>query len=213
VVIWSAVVIAAVRYPATPPAYFGVADISDWRNLLHGQMFHRATMPKGVKNLGISAAQVHALYEAGARGFLHVFDTKPRPGRDPHKLVVTMGSIGVPGWAVGPDVFVVDIGGLAEPLAARSSPVPNQAAGHRKRVSATWYEARFGVQRGDPRVDAARRALRCQPLAGLIRAIDAPLTPGRFLSNLWHAPSYTFLHIARDPRVAERELCPHPGTR
>lgn len=202
VAVWSVVVIVGVRYPATQPKYFGVADISDWRSILHGRMFHHPD-----KGLGISVYRLHDEYQAGMRGYMRVFDTTPRAGRDPERLVVTMGSIGVPGWVVGRDVFVVDIGGLAEPLAARSAVIANRAAGHRKSVSARWYDARFGAARGGRRVQAARRALRCAPLSDLLGAIDRPLTPGRFLSNLWHAPSYTFIEVPRDPRRAERKFC------
>ena len=202
VVVWSAVVVVGVRYPATQPAFFGVADISDWRSLLHGQMFHHPD-----KGIGVSIYDVRDRFDHGMRGYMRVFDRTPRAGRDPKRLVVTLGSIGVPGWVIGPEVFVVDIGGLGEPLAARSAPIAARAAGHRKSVSYRWYDARFGAARGDARVVAARRALRCQPVRGLLDAIDEPMSVGRFFSNIWHAPEYTALKIPRDPRVAERKFC------
>jgi arabinofuranosyltransferase len=205
VIVWSAVVVVGVRYPAYQPSFFGVADISDWRSILHGQMFHHPD-----KGIGISIYRLRARFDDGMRGYLRVLDRNPRPGRDPKRLVLTLGSIGLPGWVIGPDVFVIDIGGLGEPLAARSAPIANRAAGHRKEVSYRWYDARFGAARGDAGVEAARRALRCQPLKGLIDAIDEPMSVGRFLSNVWHAPEYTRLEIPRNPRVAERKFC---GTR
>jgi arabinofuranosyltransferase len=208
VVVWSAVVVAGVRYPAYKPTYFGVADISDWRSILHGQMFHHPD-----KGIGISIYQLRDEYDHGMRGYFRVLDDKPRPGKNPKRLVLTLGSIGLPGWVIGPDVFVIDIGGLGEPLAARSAPIAGRAAGHRKEVSYKWYDARFGAAKGDAGVQAARRALQCQPLKGLLDGIDAPLTPGRFLSNIWHSPEYTTLRIPRDPVRAEQKLCGHPGTR
>jgi arabinofuranosyltransferase len=57
---------------------------------------------------------------------------------------------------------------------------------------------------------AAKRALGCGELKDLIEAIDEPMTPGRFLENIVRSPSLTRLHIAADPVVAERELCPAP---
>ena len=33
------------------------------------------------------------------------------------------------------------------------------------------------------------------------------LTPGQFLSNIWHSFSYTRLHIPADPIVAEQRFC------
>ena len=46
----------------------------------------------------------------------------------------------------------------------------------------------------------------CGPGKDLIDSVDAPMTPGRFLSNVLHSVSYTRLHVPTDPRVAEREL-------
>ena len=43
----------------------------------------------------------------------------------------------------GRRIWVVDIGGLAEPLAARTAPVPGRPAGHRKQIDDAWYDARF----------------------------------------------------------------------
>ncbi len=208
VLVWSVVIVAGVRYPAYEPTFFGVADISDWRSILHNQMFHHPD-----KGIGISIYTLRDRYDRGMRGYFRVLDDDPRPGRDPLRLVLTLGSIGLPGWVIGPDVFVIDIGGLAEPLAARSDPIPGRAAGHRKDVSYRWYDARFGAARGDAGVVAARHALRCQPLKGLIDAIDEPLTPARFLSNLWHAPEYTTLRIPRNPVRAEAKFCGSPARR
>lgn len=208
VVVWSAVVVVGVRYPAYQPTFFGVADISDWRSILHGQMFHHPD-----KGIGISIYRLRAEYDHGLRGYFRVLDDTPRPGRDPKRLVLTLGSIGLPGWVIGPDVFVIDIGGLAEPLAARSLPRANRAAGHRKDISHFWYDARFGAAHGGAGVVAARHALACQPLKGLLDAIDEPLTPGRFLSNLWHAPEYTVVRVPRDPQRAEQKFCGRESTR
>jgi len=121
--------------------------------------------------------------------------------------VLTLGSIGVPAYDAGTHGFVIDIGGLAEPLAARTTPVPGRQAGHRKQTDEAWYDARFGGPSDDPRVAAARHALTCAPGKDLIDSVDAPMTPGRFLSNVLHSVSYTRLHVPTDPRVAERDWC------
>ena len=60
---------------------------------------------------------------------------------------------------------------------------------------------------GAPVVDDTGRLLGVISSTDLLRAVDGPLTVGRFLSNIWNAPSYTRLHVPRDPRVAEREFC------
>ena len=118
-----------------------------------------------------------------------------------------MGSIGVPAYDAGRHVWVIDIGGLAEPLAARTAAIPGRPAGHRKQIDPAWYDARFGGPSTDPKVLAARHALTCGPGAALIQAVDGDLTPGRFLSNMWHSISDTRLHVPSDPIVAERRWC------
>jgi arabinofuranosyltransferase len=127
--------------------------------------------------------------------------------RDRNQLVLTLGSIGVPAYDAGTHVFVIDIGGLAEPLAARTTPVPGRQAGHRKQIDDSWYDAIFGGPSADPKVIAARHALSCAPLNDLMQSVNAPMTPGRFFSNIVHSVSYTRLHVPDDPRVAEREWC------
>ena len=158
--------------------------------------------------LGLNGKQAAAAYARGVRGYFKVTDKRPRPGRDPNAFVLTLGSIGVPAYDAGTHVWVIDIGGLAEPLAARTAPVPGRQAGHRKQIDYAWYDARFGgAERRDPKVVAARHALTCGPVAGLLEAVDAKMTPGRFFSNIWHSVSYTRLRVPSDPIVAEREWC------
>jgi len=113
----------------------------------------------------------------------------------------------VPAYDAGTNVFVIDIGGLAEPLAARSAPIPNRQAGHRKQVDPAWYDARFGAAVGPPEVQAARRALACEPLRGLLAAIDKPMTVGRFVTNIFQSVSYTRLKVPSDPEVAAQQWC------
>ena len=121
--------------------------------------------------------------------------------------MLTLGSIGVPAYDAGTHVFVIDIGGLAEPLAARTTPVPDGRRGTGSRSTTRGTTPRFGGPSDDPKVAAARHALTCGPGKDLIRSVDAKLTPGRFLSNVLHSVSYTRLHVPTDPRVAERDWC------
>jgi arabinofuranosyltransferase len=130
---------------------------------------------------------------------------------DPRAFVVTFGSIGVPAYDAGRRIWVVDIGGLAEPLAARTDPIPGGVAGHRKLIDDSWYDARFGATTSSPKDAAARRALTCGPIPGLLDAVDGKMTPGRFFSNIWHSVDYTTLHIPADPAVAVQKWCPRAG--
>lgn len=200
-VAWVVVCVAALRYPS-PSAVYTVPNIADWRGLTGKTMF-----PKQKQAYVLTGRSVRALYDNGARGYLRLLDKVPRPGKRPDLLVVTMGSIGLPGYDAGHNVWIIDIGGLAEPLAARSSPIAGRPAGHRKSIDPAWYDAEFGLDSSDPKVAAARRALSCQPLVGLLSALDAPLTPSRFFSNMWHSLRYTLVHVPSDPRAAAREFC------
>jgi arabinofuranosyltransferase len=209
VAVWFVVCAATLRFDQPKATLFTVAPISDWR-LIGGAR----VMPREIPNENfITGKQIHALYERDGRGFLPIAKFTPVPGKDPKRLAVALGSIGIPAYDAGRDVFIVDMAGLAEPLSARTSTVAGRAAGHRKGVDEAWYYARFAADGQAPpggaaRVAAAKRALRCAPVADLLHAIDEPLTPGRFLGNLWHSPTYTTLHIPADPIEAERDLCP-----
>ena len=201
-VVWALVSVVWFRPPPPAPGTgLGPAPISDWRTV------EGATMKPVDLALGLNGKQAAAAYARGVRGYFKITDKRPRPGRDPNALVLTLGSIGVPAYDAGTHVWVIDIGGLAEPLAARTAPVPGRQAGHRKQIDYAWYDARFGGPDDAPKVVAARHALACEPVAGLLRAVDAKMTPGRFLSNIWHSVSYTRLHVPSDPVVAEREWC------
>lgn len=208
VAVWAIVCATTLRFAQPPGSLFTVVPISDWRILSDAIVTpHEKPNPNF-----ISGTQIHELYERGGRGFIPITEWDPLPGRDPDRLAVSLGSIGIPAYNAGRDVFVVDLAGLAEPLAARTDVVPGRAAGHRKQVDDAWYVARFAEDASGNKEAAARRALSCAPLADLLRAIDSPLTPGRFMSNLWNSFAYTRLHIPADPVEAERELCGRDGS-
>ena len=200
--VWALVSVVWFRPPPPAPGTgLGPAPISDWRTV------SGATMKPADVALGLNGTQAAAAYAAGVRGYFKITDKTPRAGRDPHAFVLTLGSIGVPAYDAGPHVWVIDIGGLAEPLAARTAAIPGRQAGHRKQIDPAWYDARFGGPSTDRRVLAARHALSCGSGAALIEAVDATMTPGRFLSNIWHSISFTRLHVPSDPIVAERRWC------
>jgi arabinofuranosyltransferase len=198
--VWAIVSVVAFRPPPNAVSYL-LSPISDWR----------AVSGAKVKPIdaafGLNGNEAAAAYERGVRGYFKLTDKTPRPALDRRAFVLTLGSIGVPAYDAGRRIWVIDIGGLAEPLAARTDPVPGRAAGHRKQVDEAWYDARFGVTASTPKAQAARRALTCGPVRRLLTAVNAKLTIGRFLSNIWHSPEYTRLRIPSDPAVAERKWC------
>ena len=55
-------------------------------------------------------------------------------------------------------------------------------------------------------LSAARRVLESPSLVELRDAVTAPMTLGRFVGNIGRAWGLTFLRIASDPEVAEREM-------
>ncbi|MFE0100285.1 hypothetical protein [Streptomyces sp. NPDC059009] len=102
--------------------------------------------------------------------------------------------------------------GLAYPLAAHSERLAHGRVGHDKQLPNEWVVADRGTDALPPgydraRVDAARRALRCGPLAELRAATREPMTAGRFWRNLSGAWERTTFRFPADPVRAERELC------
>ena len=138
-------------------------------------------------------------------------------------------AIGLPGYVHGPDVYVLDRLGLADPVGSRLEVHDPRQPGHEKLLPDAWLVARLsrghldledlplavvvpGLHTSAPhelRADAAaaRRALRCHDVEELLDAVREPLTPGRFLDNLVSAPRLTFLEIPPDPDDAQRTLC------
>ncbi len=196
---WAIFTIVQFREPPNPKGY--LSPISDWRALSGAKVHPNDTQ------FGLDGNQAAALYAQGVRGYFKAANADRLPPRDPNAFVLTLGAIGVSGYDAGPRIWIVDIGGLAEPLAARTAAIPGHAAGHRKQISDAWYDARFGASVTSVDDAIARRALTCGPIPGLLRAVDAPLTPARFLSNIWHSFGYTTLKIPDSPEVAEREWC------
>ncbi|MFF3642461.1 hypothetical protein [Streptomyces sp. NPDC002564] len=125
-------------------------------------------------------------------------------------------TLGLNGTVVPLDGAALDAIGLSYPLAAHSGATRGRV-GHDKHLPREWVVAERGTARGaaaqglDPaRVEAARRALRCGPLAELRAATRAPLTAGRFWHNLTGAAARTAFRFPTDPVRAERELCGRP---
>jgi arabinofuranosyltransferase len=118
-------------------------------------------------------------------------------------------NIGMLGYAAGPDVYVVDGYGLADPVAARLQS-SEERAGHSKVMGLAWIEARFSSRsaRLSPDATAAARVLACPPLQDLLDATRSPLTPKLFVKNLLRAPRLTGLRIPDVPQKAVVEQCP-----
>ena len=138
-------------------------------------------------------------------GELQRFPRRPGSG-----TAVSYDAIGVPGVVFGLDTAFVDPYGLADPVAARQPPVSDDRAGHTHELSRPWRLARADVvgPDADAQVQAALRAMRCGQLGELLDGIRDPLTPGRFLRNIVHAPANSRLEIPTEPSDAEARFCP-----
>lgn len=157
-------------------------------------------------------------------------DAEPPPGRDPS--VASFG-VGVLAYGLGPDVYVLDLLGLGDPVAAHLEIPDRSYPGHEKPLPPPWIAARitapgsgldeddfpfpvgFGTRPlGDPdrapfpeREADARRALTCGDLAELLDSVDEPLTPGRFLDNLVGALGRSRVAVPPEPADAVEAFC------
>lgn len=128
-------------------------------------------------------------------------------------VVVAVQMIGILGLAAGPHVFVYDVLGLADPLAARMPELQDGRIGHRRRASVDWYHARHAApsESDNPDVQLLRRTLQCGELAELHEAVTAPMTPALFVRNVLRAPRLSRLQIPREPAEAHARFCGGEG--
>jgi arabinofuranosyltransferase len=127
-------------------------------------------------------------------------------------LIAPAGNVGLLGAAAGRGVWIVDVLGLADPIGGRLRLDRRGRPGHEKVLPLAWIVARFGADAagsGDRAVAAGRAVLRCRKgLGELLDAVQAPLTTGRFLSNLRVAVTTYGLRVPGDPARAQRNGCP-----
>jgi hypothetical protein len=209
-----------VRYENPPPtAYADLPPISDTRQALaeNQRLVRSRTMGELIGDA----------YDRGERGVLPAHlplplgdrqrpEVEAVPADVGDELVSLEASIGIIGYQAGTDVRIVDLRGLADPLSARARVFQawRYEAGHRKFLDIEWYHARYGFAVEDLHtganvsgVAAARRALSCPPLSDLLDAITEPLTPGRFVSNIWRSVSFAGVQVPVDPMDADGADC------
>jgi len=212
---WAIVCIGWIRYDNPPRGFVGDqrAFLPASERLIHYPSFGRAA---------------EASYDRGERGLVPALygrvdkDGPPpvlpvgRAGVD--ELILVTDAIGQLGYEAGPNVYILDRFGLAEPLTARADVAPDEVwwrpAGHRTRLSPEWYAARFdapsvGIYEPirPPALRVARRALSCPPLSDVLAGITEPLTVGRFLSNAWHSVSFARVRVSPDPLEGPQDPC------
>jgi arabinofuranosyltransferase len=166
----------------------------------------------GAKLIAQSPVPVLALQARGKGPAGPEWETIPlAPGHPSGMVFLNLGAAG----ALNPlGVRVTDTVGLAEPLAAHTTMVPDGRVGHDKNLPAAWSVAQGGGVPPDDRavraedVAAAARALQCPAIRELEDSVSAPLTWSRFRENLLGAPARTSLRFPRDPVLAEVACTP-----
>ncbi|NBH11584.1 arabinofuranosyltransferase [Amycolatopsis sp. SID8362] len=128
--------------------------------------------------------------------------------------VATFFNIGGPGMLLPLDMWVHDPIGLANPVAAHTTPYPGRRIGHNKYAGTPWEVAELTGEtpveltvNGDftvPSIDAIRGIFACPPNRDVLDSVRAPLTFDRFRQNLLHAGGRTALRYDYDPRHATR---------
>jgi arabinofuranosyltransferase len=124
-------------------------------------------------------------------------------------IITFVTNIGMYSYAAGPDVYVVDRFGIADPLAARLT-VRRGTAGHEKTIDVAWEIARFVDPSAGPHSRAvadARRALGCDDLPELLRDVNGPFGLNRAWHNFWDSFDLTSLRVPHSPSAGARELC------
>jgi len=206
--------------PRWSPAAFAhgheIVTIDDYRELSKDETWDR----------------IRALADSGTKGVILFHpgkDLEPLPLAPGHRstapLVVRGLPIGMVSYAVGPDVYIADGYALADPVGSHLRIEKRGRPGHEKLVPTEWVVGRFarpGIslpldyeafgqgpkQLSERQVEAARRAIGCGDLRDVLEAVDEPLTPSRFLQNLFDAPRLTRFRVAPTPTAAAREICP-----
>lgn len=128
--------------------------------------------------------------------------------------VVFSSSIGIFGYVFDNNVRVVDVHGLADPIAGRLELASRGRPGHEKVLPEAWIVARVAdpsaaVSGARPMIDvaAARGALACGDIADLIGATSGAMTPRRFAHNLVDTFRLHRLRIPPEPVAAREKLC------
>ncbi|MHB8420668.1 MAG: hypothetical protein ACYDCL_21560 [Myxococcales bacterium] len=126
-------------------------------------------------------------------------------------------AMGLGGYAAGPDVEMLDLLSLTDPIAARVRLEKRGFPGHEKQFGREWEWARAVDAESDDRIPqslsrekvaAARAALQCGLFVELEAAITGPLTASRFFRNILASVRLTRFRFNADPIAAEAKLCP-----
>lgn len=134
----------------------------------------------------------------------------------PAKVITFSPNIGIFGLAAGSQVCIFDTYSIANPIGSHTTVHHRGRPGHEKLIGLSWMIARFtppgtaipaSAQVSASEVADARAALNCEPLHSYLRAITAPLSFDRMMSNFSEALGFSTMSFDSDPSIARRQLC------
>ncbi|WP_240522064.1 arabinofuranosyltransferase [Amycolatopsis vastitatis] len=169
--------------------------------------FDEFTAVTGPLNAILAARPEPAVFVQTEQGEWHHYPTTN--GR----TISSFYNIGGPGMLLPLDIWVHDPIGLANPIAAHTTPLPGRRIGHNKYAPSAWEVAvqaretplelsRYGDFNPDT-IDAIRGIFACPPNREMLDSVQAPLTLARFRHNLLHAAGRTSLRYDHEPRNAQ----------
>ena len=207
VLAWAIVCMSALRVP-----YNGIGGIADERRYYVGAAGNpHPITPDDYRGFFIAPRPLPPRGELRLQGGGQI----PIRGDLPSDAIYQAGQIGIRAYDLGITVHVLDLRGLADPLAGRLELGERGRAGHEKILPEAWVVARFGDEAASlpgktPRAEdviAARAALACGHVPDVIAAATDPMTPGRFARNMFEAVTLNRFRIPPDPKVARTNLC------
>jgi arabinofuranosyltransferase len=215
--IWAVVAVAALR-PSIHEAFVPLTEhgVVEGRVLMENltKPGHRPVLAEDFRFTDGQLAK--RLQARGERALVINTEEEPILDATPARTTLVSLASGISGFLAGPEVLVHEYNSLADPVGSHMPP-NGTGAGHRKRKGYPWVIALTtvpGVNAGFPaaKVDAARAALQCGDLRKLVESTEAPMTAGRFWSNLTGAVGRTRLVVPMDEEAAERTFCGDHGT-
>ena len=169
--------------------------------------FDEFTAVTGPLNTILATHPEPAVFVQTEQGDWHRYPT------DNGRTVSSFYNIGGPGMLLPLDMWVHDPIGLANPIAAHTTPLPGRRIGHNKYAPSAWETAvltdetptelsRYGDFSPDA-ITAIRGIFTCPPNREMLDSLQKPLTFDRFWHNLLHATARTALRYDNNPRNAQ----------
>jgi arabinofuranosyltransferase len=166
-------------------------------------------------------------------GVYYTMQKLPAQPVDGHRVEVASYAVGILGYAMGSDTYILDLLGLGDGFTSHLQLNQDGLVGHEKPLPAPWIAARltksgaaltpddfpfpgtFGARplddpRGAPfaeRERIARAALQCADIRDLLKSYTAPMSAGRFFGNLVDSVHNTRFRIPPEPADAYEKFC------